>query len=117
MSRLSQIVGVALLVVGFVGYFASGMTSPTAFIPAFFGVAISVLGFYGRHDPHARGPLTLALGVALVGIIGSFEGLLSLPALLQGGAVERPAAVLARSAMAVILIAYVVGGLSHLRKP
>lgn len=116
MSKTSQSVGLALMVVGFVAYFASGMASPTAFIPAFFGLAISLLGFYGRHERHGRTAVTLALGVAIVGLFGSIQGLFALPGLLAGNPVERPAAVVAQSAMALILIAYLVTGLASLRR-
>jgi hypothetical protein len=116
MSRTSQRVGLLLIAVGFVAYFATGMTSPTALIPAFFGLAISLLGFYGRHERHGRTALTLALGVALVGLIGSLRGLIALPTLLVSGDVTRPAAVIAQSLMAVILIVYLVTGLADLRR-
>ncbi len=116
MAKTSQAVGLALIVVGFVAYFASGMASPTALIPTFFGLALSLLGFYGRSPQHARTATLLALGVGLIGLFGSARGLFALPALLGGGEVARPAAVIAQSAMAVILIGYLVRGLGHLRR-
>ncbi len=108
MSQHSRLVGVILMVVGVGGYLYSGMASPTALIPAAFGMVISMLGYYGRHEHTGKTALHLAMGVAVAGIIGSVRGLLALPTLLSGGAVDRPTAVVSQSLMAVVLIWYLV---------
>lgn len=110
MAQLSQIVGVLLMVLGVGGYVASGMASPTALIPAFFGMAISMLGYYGRNPETSRSAMYLAMGLAVVGLLGSARGVLGLPTLLAGGDVARPAAVISQSLMAVILIGYLIQG-------
>ena len=111
MSQLSQLVGVILMVVGIGGYVYSGMASPTALIPDAFGMVISMLGYYGRHEHSSKTALNLALGVAVAGVVGSIRGLLALPTLLSGGVVERPTAVVSQSIMAVVLIWYVIKGI------
>lgn len=108
MSQHSQLVGVILMIVGVGGYLYSGMASPTALIPAAFGMVISMLGYYGRHEHTSKTALHLAIGVAVAGLIGSVRGLLALPALLSGGVVERPTAVVSQSIMAAVLIWYLV---------
>src|SRR5688572_27004267 len=45
---LSVLMGSLLILLGVVGYYASNMVSPTALIPAAFGVVILMLGAYGR---------------------------------------------------------------------
>lgn len=115
MAKTSRLVGVILMVLGIGGYVASGMASPTALIPAFFGLVISGLGYYGRHEHTRRTAMHLAMGVAVVGIIGSARGLLGLPALLSGGEVARPVAVISQSVMALVLIWYLVKGIQSFR--
>ena len=80
MAKTSQLVGVILMVLGGGGYVMSGMASPTALIPAFFGIVISGLGYYGRHEHTRKTAMHLAMGIALVGILGSARGLMGLPA-------------------------------------
>jgi hypothetical protein len=115
MAKTSQLVGVILMVLGGGGYVASGMASPTALIPAFFGLVISGLGYYGRHEQTRKTAMHLAMGVALVGLLGSARGLMGLPALLSGGDVERPVAVISQSVMAVVLIWYLFMGIQSFR--
>ena len=45
--------------------------------------------------------------VGLLGFLGSARGLLQLPALLTGGEVARPAAVMAQSVMAILMLLFV----------
>jgi hypothetical protein len=105
----------ALMVLGIMGYVATGMASPTALIPAGFGVVLAGLGYYGRHEATRKTAMHLAMGVALLGLLGSARGLLSLPALLTGGEVARPAAVASQSAMAAIMIVYLAAGINSFR--
>jgi thiol:disulfide interchange protein len=109
MSGVTVKVGVGLIVLGVAGYFASGMVSPTALIPAAFGAVLAGLGAAARSDARRQTMMHLAMLVALLGIIGSFGGVLALPALASGTA-ERPAAVIARAAMALLLIWYLTMG-------
>jgi len=97
---------VILMVVGVGGYLYSGMASPTALIPAAFGMVISMVGYYGRHEHTSKTALHLAIGVAVAGLLGSARGLLALPTFLSGGVVERPTAVASQSIMAVVLTWY-----------
>lgn len=110
MPQLSRLVGLILMVLGVASYLLSGMASPTALIPAVFGLVLSMLGYYGRHDSTQKTAMHVAMGVAIAGLIGSARGLMSLPALLSGGEVARPSAAIAQSLMAVILLWYLVRG-------
>jgi len=114
-ANVSRGVGLLLMVVGVGGYVMTGMASPTALIPAAFGLVISMLGFYARHEDNRRTAMHLAMGIALVGVLGSISGLLSIPALVSGGDVAMPAAVVSRSAMAVILLVYLAMGFNGFR--
>jgi len=109
MSGMSRAVGLVLMVVGVGGYVMTDMASPTALIPAAFGIVISMLGFYGRHESNRKTAMHLAMGIAMVGMLGSLSGLLAMPDVLNGTAV-RPAAAISRSLMAVILLVYIAAG-------
>lgn len=112
MAKTSQLVGVILMVLGIGGYVASGLASPTALIPAFFGLVISGLGYYGRHEQTRKTAMHLAMGVALVGIIGSLMRVV--PAMLSG-AVEWRLALIAQLVMAIVLIWYLFMGIQSFR--
>ena len=103
------------MIVGVGGYVMTGMASPTALIPAAFGLVISMLGFYARHEDNRRTAMHLAMGIAMVGVLGSISGLLSIPALISGEA-AMPAAVWSRRAMAVILLVCLGMGFNSFRE-
>ncbi len=108
MPAVTVRVGVSLIVLGIVGYLASGMVSPTALIPAAFGVVLTGLGALGRAEGHRPTMMHFAMLVGLLGVLGSAGGL-RFPALASGRA-ARPAAVIAQAAMAVLLIWYLTMG-------
>jgi hypothetical protein len=111
MANMSRAVGLGLMVLGILSYVLTDMVSPTALIPAGFGLVISLLGYYGRHEATRKTAMHLAMGVAMVGLLGSISGFASLPALFSGGDVARPAATISRSLMAIILLVYLAAGM------
>jgi formate hydrogenlyase subunit 3/multisubunit Na+/H+ antiporter MnhD subunit len=112
MIALSLTVGVLLVAVGIGGYVVSDMVSPTALIPAAFGVVILMLGLYGRAEGRRRTAMHLAMGIALVGILGSIGGVFPLLKWLTGaGAEPLPLAAASKSAMAVLLAIYLAMGI------
>lgn len=113
---MSRGAGLALMVLGVGGYVATGLTSPTALIPAAFGLVISMLGFYGRHDDTRRTAMHLALGIAFTGILGSMSGVAALLRWLSTHEVPLPAAVVSRCLMAVIVIGYLAAGVRELAR-
>lgn len=108
MSRWSVFLGAALVALGIVSYAGSGTASPTALIPAIFGLLFVVLGLVARREERRALAMHLAVGLALVGFLGSVQGLVGLPDLLAGGDVERPWAVGAQSVMALLLAVFLV---------
>ena len=99
--------GVVLIVLGLVGFFGTGMAHPTALIPAAFGLLLAIFGAMARDDKRRKMAMHIAVTVGLLGFLGSASGLLKLGALLSGGEVERPAAIVAQSIMAVLMAVYV----------
>ena len=112
MAGLSVLMGFLLILLGVVGYVASNMVSPTALIPAAFGIVILMLGAYGREPSRRRVAMHLAMGIALVGILGSIRGVLALARWMTGsysGAMTL--APIARALMAILLAIYLAAGI------
>jgi len=99
--------GVVLILLGLGGYAGSGMLHPTALIPAAFGLLLVVFGVLARDDKRRKMAMHIAVVVGLLGFLGTVSGLASLPAVLSGGPVDRPMAVVAKSIMAVLMAVYV----------
>ena len=100
-------IGILLVVFGLASYVTTGGVSVTALIPSVIGAALAVCGLVAlrnvRLRPHA---MHLAALLALIGVFGTISALLQLPALLANASVPRRPAVVARLAMAVILLVY-----------
>jgi hypothetical protein len=100
--------GVVLIVLGVAGYIGSGGASFTALIPAIFGVLLAGLGALARNEAMRKHAMHGAVLIGLLGFLGSARGLLQLPALISGGDVARPTAVIAQSVMAILMLLFVV---------
>ena len=99
--------GVVLILLGLGGYFGTGRVSLTALIPAAFGLLLAVFGAMARDDKKRKMAMHIAVTVGLLGFLGTVPGLLKIGALLSGGEVARPAAVVSQSIMAVLMAVYV----------
>jgi hypothetical protein len=108
MGRMMIGTAVALIVLGLGAYVGTGGVSVTALIPAFFGIAFAGLGALGRKDrfrvPAAYGGIVLSV----IGLLGSVSGIPKVIAYLAGDEVARPAASIAQSIMALVLLVLVV---------
>lgn len=111
MPKTTIYVGVILIILGIASYVLTGAASATALIPAFFGIVFAGLGLLAnakesmrKHVMHA------ALLLAVLGLIGSFGGLLSVLGVLAGGELERPSASIAQAIMAIVCIFFVIAG-------
>jgi hypothetical protein len=99
--------GLVLIALGVIGYAGSGGASVTALIPAIFGVVLAALGVLARNEAMRKHAMHGAVLVGLLGFLGSARGLLSLPALMSGGEIARPTAVIAQSVMAILMLLFV----------
>lgn len=102
MANTSITVGALLIVLGLWGYFGTGTTSPTALIPAAFGLLLVISGVIARDPAKRKLGMHIAVVVGLLGFLGSVRGLAKIGTLLTGGEVARPAAVISQSIMAVL---------------
>ena len=71
MSSTIIVFGMLLTLLGLAGYFLTGASSPTALIPAIFGVLLLVLGFLARSEATRKHAMHAAATVALVGCGGA----------------------------------------------
>lgn len=76
MPTLSMIFGGLLSLLGVVLYLVSESHSPTALIPAAFGVPLIILGLIARSGERAR--MHAMHGAAMVGVVGAVAGLVML---------------------------------------
>jgi len=108
MPRLAISIGLMLMGTGLIGYFGTGRESPTALIPAFFGLIMGGLGLLASWRPGARRhAMHAATAVAVLGFVGSVQGIPGFFTLLAGGDVERPWAAVAQAVMAVLTAVFV----------
>jgi multisubunit Na+/H+ antiporter MnhF subunit len=101
-------VGLALVVLGIVGFVGSGAQSLTALIPSVIGAILAGLGFAARQDSRRKLMIHIAIVIALIGFLGSIGGLTQIVDLITGDDVERPWAVAVQSVMAVVLLGYLI---------
>lgn len=98
--------GVFLVLVSTLAVMGSKLT-PTALIPGVLGLAIALLGIWADKRPaQARPALNLALGLAVLGMVGSLRSVPDFITLLAGGTVERPVATLAQFATLFICLGF-----------
>ena len=107
MANTTIVFGAVLIVLGVGSYFGTNMVSPTALIPAAFGLLLIFFGIAARDEKRRKMAMHIAVMVGLVGFLGTFTGLLKLFTMLAGGEVQRPTAVVAQSIMAVLMLVYV----------
>jgi len=103
MKTWTLILGSLLVLLGGVSYLATGRESVTALIPAFFGIGFLVLSWLAQGS-RLRPMMHAAVGLAILGLAGSARGIPGLVELAGGGDVERPAAAVAQSVMAVLCL-------------
>ena len=117
MSKLSVTVGTIMIILGVAAFLLTGAASATALIPAFFGVAFIGLGVLGlKKESMRKHAMHAALLLAILGLGGSFGGLIGVLGVLGGNELERPNAAYAQAAMAIICIYFVVAGVQSFIK-
>ena len=108
MPAITFFVAVLLIAIGLGGYVGSGSHALTALIPAVLGALLAICAAVARNPKARKHAMHVAVLVALLGLIGSARGVLQLPALIAGQSMARPLAVVAKSATAVLCLAYLV---------
>ena len=106
MPSVTRVVGFLLILLGVVGYVATGAASITALIPAFVGALFLILALVARSPEARRHVMHAAVAIALLAVVGVVPRIVGA---INAGETTRPA-VLAQIAMATILAVYVLLG-------
>lgn len=105
MPRIIFIFSAIFVVLGVGAYLVTGSQSWTALIPAIFGLLLALAGGFSLVSLKHGGHIAALLGI--LGFLGTVKGLVKLPALIAGAPIERPAAIIAQAAMAILCIMFV----------
>ncbi|MDA1184131.1 MAG: hypothetical protein O2930_05740 [Acidobacteria bacterium] len=80
MSSTTMLFGGLLTALGVASYVLTGAVSPTALIPAWFGLPLVVLGYLSRSEAMRKHAMHAAATIALVGFGGAVFSLMRTPA-------------------------------------
>ena len=80
MSSTTILFGVLLTALGVAGYVMTGAVSPTALIPAWFGLPLVALGYVSRSEAMRKHAMHAAATIALIGCGGALFSLVRGPA-------------------------------------
>ena len=105
MPRITVIFSLIYIALGLGGYFLTGTVHKTALIPAVIGIVLLILGLLAGNEKLRMHVMHAALLIGLLALLGTARSLLKLPAAFDGTA-ERPGAVFAQAATAVLSVAY-----------
>ncbi len=110
MAKLTIVFGVLLILLGLIGYLATGHQHPTALIPLFFGVVLAALGFGANTENVKRRMLLMhiAVTVALLGFLGTITGVVDFIRMIAGKHFAYPAAPASKAAMCAICLVFVI---------
>jgi hypothetical protein len=109
MAKVTIGFGILLIAIGAIGFFSTGSTHPTALIPAYWGIALTICGFLANSPSEKRRMLVMhiAVTVGLLGFLGAGVMAIIETVKAHGGPLAHPAAVESQAAMAVICLIYV----------
>jgi hypothetical protein len=103
MPSVTRYVGFLLILLGVGTYMATGRTSFTAMIPAFFGAAFLILALIARNPNARKHVMHAAVAIALVGALAPLPRIISG---IRADGLSRPA-VKEQVAMTLLLAVYV----------
>jgi len=109
MPRITVIFSLIYIALGLGGFFLTGAVHKTALIPAVIGVVLLVLGLLGGNEKLRMHVMHAALLIGLLALLGTARALFKLPDAL-GGTAERPGAVYAQAATALLSVVYLALG-------
>ena len=113
MTKSILSVSIVLVALGLVSYIISDFASITALIPSFFGIVLLILSLvaYSAEKKGQKGikkhTIHGALGVVLLGLLGSFRGIPAFIGSFGGEELARPMATYAQVVM-FVLCAYIL---------
>jgi hypothetical protein len=106
MANTTIVVAAILIALGAGGYFGSGAASPTALIPAAFGLVLLILGLLARDPGKRKHAMHGAAMIGVLGVLGTIRGLINFVSMMSGEDVARPQAVAAQAAMCLLCLVF-----------
>jgi hypothetical protein len=111
LAKVTLIFAILLVVLGLVGFIGTGAAHPTALIPLYIGVALGIGGFLAISPNEGRRKLFMHVNVTigLLGFVGAAGEIVrsSLHSAAAGTTLD-PIALTAKSALAALLLLYIV---------
>ena len=110
MARVTIFFGIVLILLGVLTYMETGSKFPTSLIPAAFGVLLAIFGALARTTDLKKRALWMHIAVTLglLGFLGTAKSIYDFIQMQQGVQFKLPVAVEEKSAMAVLMLVYVV---------
>jgi hypothetical protein len=110
MAKLTIMFGVVLILVGLLGFVATGHHAPTALIPAIVGVILAALGALANTEDAKKRMLFMhiAVTIGLLGFLGTAKSIVDYIEMVNGRQFPHPIAVEEKAAMAGVLLVFVV---------
>ncbi len=108
MAIPSIVLGLCLIALGFVGYFATGRISITALIPIPFGLVFILLGAMARNARMRMHAMHAAALLALLAILFTAKGIILVARMWGGATIEKPEAAVAKATMAMLCLVFLI---------
>ena len=111
MAKVTIVFGVLLILLGIVGFVATGSQHYTALIPTWIGILLAILGVLANSpDPKRRMLfMHIAVTVGLLSCIATFYGgIINYIQMMQGKIFPYPAAVESKAIMSLLMLVFVL---------
>lgn len=110
MAKLTICFGIVLILLGLLGFVATGHHAPTALIPAVVGLILVILGFLANSEDAKKRMLNMhiAVTVGLLGFLGTAKSIFDYIAMVRGRQFPHPIAVEEKAAMSLLLLFFVL---------
>ena len=110
MAKLTIMFGVVLILLGLLGFVATGHHAPTALIPAIVGLILMILGFLADTEDAKKRMLNMhiAVTIGLLGFLGTAKSIVDYIEMVRGRQFPHPIAVEEKAAMAGLLLVFVL---------
>jgi hypothetical protein len=107
MAKVTLVFAVLLVILGLVGFLGTGSEHFTALIPAWFGLALGLFGYQAMSPKERRRKLFMHINVT-IGLVGFLGTLVELVRSMVSSKTVDATALLAKTAMAWLLLIYVM---------
>jgi len=109
MAKVTLGFAVVFIVLGAIGFVATGSTHYTALIPAALGILLGIFGLLALSPDPGKRKLNMHINVTLglLGFLGTLMGLIQWFQMMGGAVVKNPPATESKAAMALLCLIYV----------